>query len=97
MSDLGGVIPVKASVMNWRKLQARKAYLGLTNAQLAAATGLCEVTVSKFMNGDDAVRPEAQDKIARALGMRRIVDFELIEGDRDFAGVVGEVKNGIAK
>jgi hypothetical protein len=74
--------------MNWRKLQARKAYLGMTNAQLAAAAKVCEVTVSKFMNGDDGVRPEIQDAIARALGMRRLIDFELIQTDRDFAAAV---------
>lgn len=77
----------KPSAMNWRKLQARKAYLGLTNAQLAEAANVCEVTVSKFMNGDDGVRPDIQDAIAGALGMRRTIDFELIETDRDFAAI----------
>lgn len=77
----------RPSVMNWRKLQARKAYLGLTNAQLAEAANVSEITVSKFMNGDAAVRPEIQNAIAGALGMRRIIDFELVEVDRDFAAV----------
>lgn len=78
----------KPSVMNFRKLQARKAYLGLTNGDLAKAAGVCEVTVSKFLNGDDAVRPDIQDAIARALGLRRQIDFELLETDRDFAAAV---------
>jgi transcriptional regulator with XRE-family HTH domain len=78
----------KPSVMNWRKLQARKAYLGLTNGDLAKAANVCEVTVSKFMNGDDGVRPDIQDAIARALGMRRLIDFEPINTDRDFAAAV---------
>lgn len=78
----------KSSAMNWRKLQARKAYLGLTNAQIAEAAGVCERTVSVFLNGDDAVRPEIQDAIARALGMRRMIDFEPIETDRAFSDVV---------
>jgi hypothetical protein len=77
------------SVMNWRKLQARKAYLGLTNAQLAEAAGVCEKTVSVFLNGDDAVRPEIQDAITRALRMRRFIDFEPLEADRGFADAVG--------
>jgi transcriptional regulator with XRE-family HTH domain len=79
----------KPSVMNWRILQARKALLQLTNADLARAAGVCEVTVSKFMNGDDAVRPDIQDAIAGALGMRRIIDFKTIENDQAFAEVVG--------
>ena len=81
-------ITEKPSVMNWRKLQARKVYLGLSNAQLAEAAGVCERTVSIFMNGEDAVRPETQDAIVRALGMRRVIDFELVENDRDFAVAV---------
>jgi transcriptional regulator with XRE-family HTH domain len=82
-------IATKTSVMNWRILQARKALLQLTNADLAKAAGVCEVTVSKFMNGDDAVRPDIQDAIAGALGMRRIIDFKTIENDQAFADVVG--------
>lgn len=78
---------VRPSVMNWRKLQARKAYLGLTNAQLAEAAGVGQDTVSAYLNGNDAVRPQIQDAIARALGMRRMIDFELIETDRDFAAI----------
>lgn len=78
----------KPSVMNWRKLQARKAYLGLTNGDLAKAAGVCEKTVTLFMNGKDAVRPEIQDAIAQALGMRRIIDFEPIEVDRGFADAI---------
>jgi DNA-binding Xre family transcriptional regulator len=75
------------SVMNWRLLQARKAYLRLTNAQLAEVAGVTEITVSKFINGDDAVRPEIQDAICAALGLRRMIDFELVESDRDFAAI----------
>lgn len=78
----------KPSVMNWRKLQARKAYLGLTNAQLAEAADVCEKTVSVFLNGDDCVRPEIQDAIARALRMRRFIDFEPLEADEGFADAV---------
>lgn len=78
----------KPSVVNYRKLRARKAYLGLTNADLAEKAGVCERTVSLFLNGDDTVRPETQDAIALALGFRRTIDFEPLQTDRDFADAV---------
>jgi len=88
MENGNHTVTARPSVMNYRKLQARKAYLGLTNAQIAEEAGVCEKTVSVFLNGDDAVRPDIQDAIARALGMRRTIDFELIQTDRDFAVAV---------
>jgi hypothetical protein len=89
MNNGDQIIAVKPSVMNWRKLKARKAYLGLTVAQIAEKAGVCEKTVSLFLNGDDAVRPEIQDAITRVLQMRRVIDFELIEADRGFSDAVG--------
>jgi transcriptional regulator with XRE-family HTH domain len=88
MSNLYGVRPAKTSPMKWRKLQARKALLGLTNAQLAEAAGVCEKTVSVWLNGDDAVSPEIQDALAQALGLRRVIDFEPVEADRDFDQII---------
>jgi hypothetical protein len=82
------VTTVQPSVMKYRKLLSRKSYFGLKNSDIAKAVGVCEKTVSVFLNGDDAVRPEIQDAIARVLRMRRVIDFEPIEISRDFAETV---------
>lgn len=47
-------------------------------------------TVSAFLDGDDAVRLEIQDAIAKALKLRRTIDFEPLEIDRGFADTVAE-------
>ena len=88
MENGNHTVTARPSVMNYRKLQARKAYLGLTNAQIAEEAGVCEKTVSVFLNGDDAVRPDIQDAITRVLQMRRFIDFEPLEADRGFSDVV---------
>lgn len=79
----------RPSVVNFRLLQARKSYLGKTNGDIARAVGVSEKTVSAFLNGDDAVRPEIQDAIARELNLRRRIDFEPLEIDPGFACAIG--------
>src|SRR5262245_42030541 len=86
----GNAPTVQPSVMNYRKLQSRKSWLGLRNADIAKAVGVCVETVGAFLNGDDGVRPSHQDAIAKVLRMRRVVDFEPLEIDRGFAETVAE-------
>jgi|SRR5882672_4561472 len=78
------------STVRYRKLLSRKSHFGLKNADIAKAAGVCEVTVSRFLNGDEAIRPEIQNAITRVLKLRRIVDFEPIETDRGFAQMIGD-------
>jgi hypothetical protein len=78
---------INPSIVNYRKLKSRRSYLGLTNGQIARAAKVTPVTVSRFLNGDE-VRPEIQEAIVSVLKMRRVVDFETIEMDRNFAATV---------
>lgn len=84
----GAAATAQPSVMRYRKLLSRKSYFGLKNADIARAAKVCVVTVSRFLNGDDGVRPEIQDAIVGVLRMRRVVDFEPVEIDRGFADTV---------
>lgn len=84
----GAVATARPSTINYRKLRSRRSYLGLTNAQIAKAAGVSVDTVSAFMNGDETVRPSAQNAITRVLKMHRVVDFETLEVDRGFAETV---------
>jgi len=72
---------------NFRKLKARRALLGLVNAQIAEMAGCHEDTVSRFLNGRN-VRPATAEAICAALGMARVINFAPAAPDREFEDVI---------
>jgi hypothetical protein len=80
------------SVIDWRTLRARKAYLGLYNEDMARAAGCSMPTVTAFLAGDEEMKPGKIISLAAALGLRVKVTFEVIEDD-----MTGENINGTTR
>ncbi len=69
---------MKKSVMTDLILEAKKAK-GLTWAELAAASGLSEVYTTSACLGENALPPEAAQKVASALGLGPGIADALVE------------------
>jgi ribosome-binding protein aMBF1 (putative translation factor) len=55
---------------------ARRAALGLTQAELAARMGTTASTVSRIESGQHATNPQTLKKLADAFGVRAVFGFE---------------------
>lgn len=67
------------SVIDYRELRARKAWLGLRNEDLTRQTGASNETLSRVLSGKENVTLGSVIKIAAALNLRPRVTFEPIE------------------
>jgi transcriptional regulator with XRE-family HTH domain len=68
----------KPSVIDYRALQARKAYLGLTHEELAAQARCGVGTVTALINGDETLRLATIIKLATHLKLRVRVEFDVM-------------------
>jgi len=68
-----------ASFINYPELHRRRAQLGLYVQDLIDATGMGGATVSAVLGGDETVNLQSIVRLAEELGMRVIVDFEVIK------------------
>jgi transcriptional regulator with XRE-family HTH domain len=60
-------------------LKALRKMRGMTQQQVSEASGLSRTSITNIENGRQSVTPESVKKIARALGYKPRVLFELIK------------------
>ncbi len=71
--------PERASIINYRKLRAQRAYLGLYIEDIAKSTGSSTATVCAFLQGREGLNLQTIISLAAALGLRPVIDFEPLE------------------
>jgi hypothetical protein len=73
------------SIVDWRTLRARKAYLGLRNEDLMRAADGSSRTVSAFLAGDEKMNLDTIIRLATVLGLSVKITFEVVKDGVDEA------------
>ena len=75
--------PTPESIVNYRKLRARKGELGIYSKDLVERTGISWPTVTGFFNGSETLNLGTIKKLAEQLGLEVIVDFRPIKTESE--------------